>query len=251
MTTAVLKNKKDEERSTFQRCRDIDVSDIVSQNYQGVNYISWADAWKRLKEHFPDAWFKIHEFDEENSTNKVPYLKTQFGVWVRISVGLGISVDDFMTESLPVMDSTGKAVVDPDARDINDNIKRCLVKAMALHGFGLSVYEKDDLYAKGSQSHMKPSHETKANLTQGGEFRIQLPKNNKLNNKTLAEAGFPEVNDNFIYWSNRVKAEGRKSSGGVKEFLDHAAPWIKANQKMGIQPPEPTPFSDDDIGWPK
>lgn len=142
----------------FNRCHFIDVSDIARKNYQGIRYLSWADAWARLKMNFPYAKFTVHNYPEspdfayvEHTSESVitkgkryvPYLKTEFGCFVTVSV----TIEEItMTETLPVMDNKMHAVEKPNARDINDNTKRCLVKAMALHGFGLSLYESDDIY---------------------------------------------------------------------------------------------------------
>lgn len=130
-------SKSETKLSLFERCRSIDVSDIIRKNYQGIHYISWADAWGRLKKFFPEAFFLIREFEG------LPYLKTEFGVWVEVQVTIE---DQSLNEKLPVMDNKMNALLTPNARDINDAIKRCLVKAMALHGFGLECYQSDDIY---------------------------------------------------------------------------------------------------------
>lgn len=45
---------------------------------------------------------------------------------------------------LPVMDSN-KPIPNPDAFDVNTAMQRCLVKAIALHGIGLSIYAGEDV----------------------------------------------------------------------------------------------------------
>lgn len=135
-------------KSLFDRCRSIDCSDIIQTSYNGARYISWANAWQRLKENFPDASYKFILFDG------LPYLKTEVGYFVKVEV---IVNNSSVTEILPVMDSKGNVVKECDARDVSDSIKRCMVKAIALHGLGLECYQKEDPhdhdYAKQKLSH--------------------------------------------------------------------------------------------------
>jgi len=51
-----------------------------------------------------------------------------------------------MTAQLPVMDYRNKAVPNPDAFAVNTAMQRCLAKAIALHGLGLSLYVGEDLW---------------------------------------------------------------------------------------------------------
>ena len=46
---------------------------------------------------------------------------------------------------LPVMDYKNKAVVNPDARQLNDSMMRCLVKCLAMYGLGHYIYAGEDL----------------------------------------------------------------------------------------------------------
>jgi hypothetical protein len=51
-----------------------------------------------------------------------------------------------MTAQLPVMDYRNKAIANPDAFSVNTAMQRCLAKAIALHGLGLSLYVGEDLW---------------------------------------------------------------------------------------------------------
>ena len=46
---------------------------------------------------------------------------------------------------LPVMNNKNQAIVRPDARQISDNMQRCMVKCIAMLGLGLYVYAGEDL----------------------------------------------------------------------------------------------------------
>lgn len=45
----------------------------------------------------------------------------------------------------PVLDARNRPIQAPSSFDINTSIQRCLVKAIALHGLGLSIYAGEDL----------------------------------------------------------------------------------------------------------
>ena len=49
------------------------------------------------------------------------------------------------TMILPVMDNKHNAVSEPNSRQINDNIMRCLAKNIAMFGIGLPLYVGEDL----------------------------------------------------------------------------------------------------------
>jgi len=137
----------EKKKSLFDRCKSIDVSKVVKKNYNGTNYISWADAWTLLKENFPDATYEVTYFDN------VPYLKTPIGFWVGTSVTVeGTTIKQI----LPIMDNKFNSMTAPSSRDVNDNIQRCLVKNIAMFGLGLSVYQGDDIY--NDHEAEKPKH---------------------------------------------------------------------------------------------
>lgn len=105
----------------------------------GLKYVSWAKAWDKLKEEYPNAKLTIHQND-----NGMPYFHDQSGGVVKVSLEIK-SVSH--TVFLPIMDSkhNAKSVGDITARDITDSIQRAMVKAIAMHGMGLYVYKGEDL----------------------------------------------------------------------------------------------------------
>ena len=69
-------------------------------------------------------------------------MRTDSGCFVKVSVTIeGIT----RTEVHAVMDNYNKAISEPTATQINNSIKRCLVKCFALFGLGLSIYRGEDL----------------------------------------------------------------------------------------------------------
>jgi hypothetical protein len=109
----------------------IDCSDVVERK-GNLSYLSWAWAWARLMEHYPEASYEV-----------LPNETYPDGT---VEVGILLQVDGQKRHMwLPVMDHRNNAIVSPNARDISDARMRCLVKAIALFGLGHYLYAGEDL----------------------------------------------------------------------------------------------------------
>lgn len=156
----------------FEQLFSRNVNDRVETKEVGprktkLSYLSWAWAWAEIKKVDPNATSIIHEFPlEGNEHIMVPYLKTPNGYFVKVSVTVQGQTE---TEWLPVMDENNNALgtlamvwskekneygksfkvqeqlPEPTAMEINKAHKRCLVKAIALHGLGLYIFSGEDL----------------------------------------------------------------------------------------------------------
>ena len=136
-----MSNKKVTYSDVWKTLRAVDTSKIQYKK-QSLDYIGWADAWATLMAYYPEATYIFEEptfYGEEGS-------KT---CDVTCSVFIG---DLQRTMSLPVMTSSlpMKSIVNPTSRDINDAQARCLVKAIAMFGLGLHLWEKKDVKKLGS-----------------------------------------------------------------------------------------------------
>ncbi len=67
-----------------------------------------------------------------------PFLMDETGTYVSVSVTVKGHTE---TELFPVLDYRNQPVVKPNAMQINNSLKRCFVKALALHGLGLYVFQ--------------------------------------------------------------------------------------------------------------
>lgn len=114
----------------FSQLAKIDVSKLVDKK-QNLSYLSWPHAVNALMEHDPAANWVFHDPIMYGETMMVSCTVTAFGKPI--------------TMHLPVMDHRNQAVKNPDAVVVNKNMMRCLVKAIACHGLGLSVYAGEDL----------------------------------------------------------------------------------------------------------
>lgn len=118
------------DQSHFEKLAAINVNDKLEKK-NGLSYLSWAWAVDQLMRHDPAANWTFNEPELFGDTMMVSCTVTAFGKPV--------------TMHLPVMDHRNKAIHNPDAFDVNKNMMRCLVKAIACHGLGLYVYAGEDL----------------------------------------------------------------------------------------------------------
>ena len=123
--------------SIFNRLYKTDVTKHIEKKGR-FSYLSWPYAVKALRESDPKATWEIKKFGD----GQVPFMETRCGFFVEVAVTVeGIT----LSQVHPVLDNSNRAVVEPNAFQINTSIQRCLVKAIALHGLGLHIYQGEDL----------------------------------------------------------------------------------------------------------
>lgn len=144
------------EKSVFETLNEIDVSAKIKTK-NGFNYLSWASAWAEVKKKYPDAQYSINQqiMDYHDNTaygfNKRFWHDDGRTGWVEVSVTInGVT----QTEILAIMDFKNKVIPADQITsvDANKSIKRCLVKACALHGLGLYIFEGEDLPEETSKN---------------------------------------------------------------------------------------------------
>ena len=121
----------------FKTLYNIDVSSEVKQDYKKLNYLSWATAYKLMMEQDEKATYKVLESPDGLplfSRGEIHFVKTEVTMF-----------DETKSMTLPVMDNKHNATPNPNSRQVNDNIQRCLAKNIALFGIGLKLYTGEDL----------------------------------------------------------------------------------------------------------
>ena len=113
----------------------LNVNDHTEKKGQ-LTYLSWAWAWAKALEADPGATWDVQMFNDKcfmevNGTAMVFVTTHLFG--------------KKMTCQLPVMDHRNKAIINPDAFQVNTAIMRCMTKSLSLHGLGLYIYAGEDL----------------------------------------------------------------------------------------------------------
>jgi hypothetical protein len=147
--------KKNE--SVFKTLNAINVNEHVEQK-NGLTYLSWAWAWAKVKELYPDATYTVYE-----NKDGLNYHTDGETAWVKT----GVTINGLEhVEMLPVMDNRNVSIHLKDftytvttkngksyevtvpaltSFDVNKAIQRSLTKACARHGLGLYIYAGEDL----------------------------------------------------------------------------------------------------------
>lgn len=98
-------------------------------------YLSWAVAWRKMKEIYPDANYRLVETVEGSPLWNV----NGYGMLKCAVSACGVE----HVETFPVMDNKNNSVKieNVDGRDVNDSMQRGLTKAIARFGVGLYIFE--------------------------------------------------------------------------------------------------------------
>ena len=196
----------------FTEFYDIDVSKHTEKKGK-FTYLSWAYAWKFIKEQYEDASFEVHEY------NNAPYMKTELGYFVKVSVTAnGIT----HSQTHPVLDFQNNAMTSPTAFDINKSIQRCLAKAIALHGLGLGLWINEDICDTQQKLTEKKTEYKKVDKPKDSVEDVTKAKNaihDLLKNHTaeqkkdlLKKATYWEKMDSWCDDINNLTVKGREPS---------------------------------------
>ena len=116
--------------NNFVKLAAVDVSKHIEKK-QNLSYLSWPFAIDQLMRNDPSANWEFHTPEMYGETMMISCTVTAFGKPVKMH--------------LPVMDHRNQAIKNPNAFEVNKNMMRCLVKAIACHGLGLFIYAGEDL----------------------------------------------------------------------------------------------------------
>lgn len=130
---------------TFEELRKISVIDKMKKKGR-FNYLSWAYAVDVLLQEDKDANWEFKAPQMFGETMMVFCTVTAFGA--------------SRTAFLPVMNNNNQAIANPDANQVNKAMQRCLVKAIALHGIALYIFEGEDLPEEGEEQDQKTQKPT-------------------------------------------------------------------------------------------
>ena len=128
----------DTKKSVFETLVAINCNDHTEKK-NGLTYLAWAWAWRKVKENFPKASYTIYE-----NADGLFYHTDGKTCWVKT----GVTIEGLeLIEYLPVMDARNKSIpLDAvTSFDVNKAIQRSLTKACARHGLGLYIYAGEDL----------------------------------------------------------------------------------------------------------
>ncbi len=120
----------------FEDVYSINVNDKTEKKGT-LTYLSWAVAWAEFKKIYPEATYKINEFDGTFCSGN-----EKMGYMVQTQVTAGDTTYEMW---LPVMDGRNNAILQPKMTEINKTIMRCLTKNLAMFGLGLYIYAGEDI----------------------------------------------------------------------------------------------------------
>jgi len=126
-------------KSTFKTLAALNVKDRVEKKGR-FDYLSWASAWAMIKDQYPDANRKVYE-SEHTGLNYFTDGNTGY-------VKVGVTINDVEhVDYLPIMNHNNQSLsIDKiTSFAVNKTIQRSTVKAIAMHGLGLSLWAGEDL----------------------------------------------------------------------------------------------------------
>ena len=129
--------------NVFNTLYKIDVSEKIKEK-NGLSYLSWASAWAEVKKLFPDATYKIYPQIMDELGNKRFWHTDGKSGWVEVGVTInGVE----QVEVLAIMNLKNQAIPADSitSTEANKAKQRCLVKACAMHGLALHIYEGEDI----------------------------------------------------------------------------------------------------------
>jgi hypothetical protein len=119
-----------EKANRYLELSRLDCSPGVEVKHGGLSYLSWSYAWHLLVSKHPDSTYYFAE----------PMTLPDGTMMVKA----GVTVEGLTHEMpLPVLDHRNKPLASPNAFDFNSAQMRALVKAIAMHGVGISLYLGD------------------------------------------------------------------------------------------------------------
>lgn len=126
------------QKSVFQMLNEQDITPFLKEK-NGMSYLPWSSAWTIVKTHYPQATYRVLKTEDDrlyHTDGRTCYVQTE------VTIG-----DEVQVENLAIRDYKNKAIPLDNivATDVDNSIKRCLTKNLALFGLGLSLWVGEEL----------------------------------------------------------------------------------------------------------
>tara|TARA_R110002153_G_scaffold264063_1_gene425712 strand:+ start:329 stop:979 length:651 start_codon:yes stop_codon:yes gene_type:complete len=132
---------KNSAKSVWDTLSEIDVSSHIEKKGQ-FSYVSWAWAWALVKQNYPNATFKKLNF-VDNQGNNLPFMRDSL---TYTYVSCVVTIEGIVQEEIyPVLGHKNEPLKSATSFQVNTAHQRCLVKCLAYHGLGTSIYAGEDL----------------------------------------------------------------------------------------------------------
>lgn len=133
----------------------------LTEEKNGLTYLSWAHAWKEVLKVDPLATYGVKFFKQADGT-ELPYFGNEKMGYMVFTF---VTIKGFTRECyLPVMDYKNNSVLQPKTTDINKALMRCMAKNVAMFGLGIYIYAGQDLPEEdeSAKKEVTPKAEKKA-----------------------------------------------------------------------------------------
>ena len=180
-------------KSVFLKLNSMSVAGLTKKK-QNLDYLEWSTALTLANDAFPDeVTYKVREFPTKvykqilvektkdvekyavvEDIQPLQYCSDGRTAWVEVEVTVR---DRTVSETLAIMNNKNQSIPvnEINSTDVNKSIKRCLVKALANLGLGLSLWQKDldDSYnatvenVKNTEKALTAIETFKAKITEG------------------------------------------------------------------------------------
>ncbi|MBQ2397789.1 MAG: DUF1071 domain-containing protein [Bacteroidales bacterium] len=179
-----------ENKTVFEILNNVNLKEKTKEK-GGLNYLSWSSAWAEVKKKYPDATYEIIPQIIDDSGNTRFWHDDGKTGWVEVRVTIG---NISHTEVLAIMDFKNKSIAAENITsvDANKSMKRCLVKACAMHGLGLYIYEGEDL-----PEDISKSIELKESIAELAKKKVAFSDKAKEKVAELCKAAEKEANPNM------------------------------------------------------
>ena len=143
------------EKSIFETLSEQDMT-ANHKKKNNITYLPWSAAWAAVKKYYPGATYEVLKDENHNL-----YHTDGRTCWVEVAVHIG---DEVQVETLAVMDHRNQAisVESVTSTQVNNSIKRCMVKCLALFGLDLNLWEGEELSAAAKEAKAKEDEAQKA-----------------------------------------------------------------------------------------
>ena len=206
-------------QSVFATLSAIDITAKLKKK-QNLSYLPWSSAWAIIKNHYPDATYR--SLKNEVGWNYFTDGKT---CWVEVELTIA---GETQTEQLAVMDYRNQAIPADTVTSVavNKSTKRALVKAAALFGLGLSLWNGEELSDEAKATRKRKQQEDaeaekkeKAALAAENAKIIELAKQK-------IDAG---VDKDTVYAIVQKYSGGKKNPNAIQSLEDSEACYQEIN----------------------
>jgi len=208
-----------EKTNRYLELSRLDCSPGVEVKHGGLSYLSWSYAWHLLVSKYPDSTYYFGE----------PMTLPDGTMMVKA----GVTVQGLTHEmQLPVLDHRNKPIASPNAFDYNSAQMRCLVKCIAMHGVGISLYLGDVSKVVEASNYEKAQQYISAQDSMGFlEFLGTLSERDQVD--LFNDPAIPKGQ------KTAFKNDHRALTKQANDFLDSVAECIaeaeKSNDEMLLQ----------------